>query len=214
MSTSIIGLAALCLVGGSAFWWRALSRRRHLPCPAWLAWVLENPYTNALAGSTLLIDRAGIGLGMRVLDAGSGPGRLTIPVAERVGPSGEVVALDLQAAMLAQVRRRAGERGVGNVRTLLGALECLIRRADDGVARFDRALLVAVLGEIPDRAAAMNALYDTLVPGGLLSVTEILPDPHFQTRRTVRRLAEGAGFQLQGTYGVWFAFTMNFRKSA
>lgn len=169
---------------------------------------------SAVAGSGMLLDRADVQPGMRLLDAGSGPGRLTIPAAERVGPSGEIVALDMQDGMLAHVRRRAAEGALANVRTLCGAVESSVVRANDGVGRFDRALLVAVLGEIPDRDGAMRALYMALTPGGLLSVTEIIPDPHFQTRGTVRRLAECAGFQFERTFGGPFAFTMNFRKPA
>ena len=56
---------------------------------------------------------------------------------------------------------------------------------------FDRALLVTVLGEIPDRDAALRAIFDALKPGGILSITEILRDPHYQRRTTVLRLAAG-----------------------
>ena len=103
---------------------------------------------------------------MRVLDAGSGLGRLTIPAGERVGPSGEVVALDVQDGMVARVRRRVAERGCANVRAVLGDIESGLGRADIGVGRFDRALLVAVLGEVPDREGAMRALHAALAPGG------------------------------------------------
>jgi ubiquinone/menaquinone biosynthesis C-methylase UbiE len=77
---------------------------------------------------------------------------------------------------------------------------------------FDRALLVTVLGEIPRRETALQEIYGALVPGGLLSITEIFPDPHYQPRRTVRRLALAAGFQEQQAYGSWLAFTLNFCK--
>ena len=202
-------IAASLAVG--AIGWRVASRRRQLPCPSWLGWLLSNPYTSAVAGSSAVLDRLHLSPGMRVLDAGSGPGRLTIPAAERVGPTGQVVALDVQEVMLRRVQAAAAERGLTNVRTVQGSIE------DGQVAAggaFDRALLVTVLGEVPDRAGAMRALHAALRPGGLLSVTEMLPDPHYQSRRTVRRLAETAGFRLDRAYGTWLAFTMNFRKPA
>ena len=163
-----------------------------------------------VAGAETLLDRAAIGPGMCVLDAGCGPGRLTLPAARRVGPSGEVVALDVQAAMLATVRSRVAEQGLTNVRTVLGPLERGIRT----MGAVDRALLVTVLGEIPHRERALHALHASLRPGGLLSVTEVMPDPHYQTRATVRRLATAAGLQHKRTYGSPLAFTMNFRKPA
>lgn len=198
---------------GLALLWRLASRRRRLPCPAWLAWLLDNPYMRAVAGSAMLLDRAGVAPGMRVLDAGCGPGRLTIPAAMRVGPAGEVVALDVQEAMLARVRLNVADRGLANVRTVLGGIESVTTLSGINAGSFDRALMVAVLGEVPDREAAMRAVRVALKPGGILSVTEVVPDPHYQTRATVRRLAEDAGFQLAGSSGTPLAFTLNLRKS-
>jgi ubiquinone/menaquinone biosynthesis C-methylase UbiE len=69
-----------------------------------------------------------------------------------------------------------------------------------------------VLGEIPDKQAALREIHGALKPGGILSVTELLPDPHYQPQGKVRRLAAGAGFRLQARHGTWFAFTLNFQK--
>lgn len=207
---SIVAPAAVVVAGllAGSLWWRAASRRRQLPCPAWLGWLLTNPYTSAIAGSATVLDRLMLEPGMRVLDVGSGPGRLTIPAAEWVGPAGEVVALDVQQAMLAQVRAAAAERGLTNIKTVLGSIESGVLAP----LSFDRALLVTVLGEVPDREGALRSVHTALRPGGLLSLTEMLPDPHYQSRGTVRRLAEAVGFQHDRTYGTWLAFTMNFRK--
>ncbi|MBV7335912.1 class I SAM-dependent methyltransferase [Chloroflexi bacterium TSY] len=43
---------------------------------------------------------------------------------------------------------------------------------------FDRAVLVTILGEIPDRRAALAAIFDALKPGGTLTITGVLLDPH------------------------------------
>jgi hypothetical protein len=87
----MIALIALALVGGIGLAWRWAS----WPCPAWLVPLLENPYFEAVAGAELLLERAGIRPGMRVLDAGCGPGRVTLPASVLVGPSGRVVAVDI-----------------------------------------------------------------------------------------------------------------------
>jgi ubiquinone/menaquinone biosynthesis C-methylase UbiE len=161
-----------------------------------------------MAGSALLLDRLNLHQGMRVLDVGSGPGRLSIPAAQRVGPDGKVVALDIQPAMLDKLKKRAEAKNLGNIQPALGGIgEGLLEEN-----AFDRALLVTVLGEITDRKAALEEIYSALKPGGILSVTEIIPDPHYQSRNTVLSLAESAGFRLQRQYGGWLAFTMNFEK--
>ena len=54
----------------------------------------------------------------KVLDCGCGPGRLTIPTARMVGPTGSVTALDMQPGMLEKARGKADAEGLGNIRSL------------------------------------------------------------------------------------------------
>jgi len=76
--------------------------------------------------------------------------------------------------MLERIARRAAARGLGNVRVVHGAVESAAEHLQPG-ERFDRAFLVTVLGEVPDRGAALRALHEVLRPGGVLSVTEVPP---------------------------------------
>src|SRR3712207_6260035 len=82
----------------------------------------ENPLVGAFVGPERLVERLELAPGMRVLDAGCGPGRLTIPLAEAVGPDGQVVALDGQLEMLEKLERRVADEGITNVRPLLAGL--------------------------------------------------------------------------------------------
>lgn len=128
--------------------WFVLRRvGRGRPYPVWLSGLLDNAVTERLSGTTTLLERAGVVQGMRVLDAGCGPGRLTIPLARRVGAAGEVVALDVQEGMLDRVRRRTSKQGLSNIRTLQASLGANQDVAELRAAGFDRALLVTVLGE-------------------------------------------------------------------
>jgi SAM-dependent methyltransferase len=54
--------------------------------------------------------------GERVLDVGCGPGSTAIELASRVSPGGDVVGVDISAAMIAAATRRATTAGVSNVR--------------------------------------------------------------------------------------------------
>jgi ubiquinone/menaquinone biosynthesis C-methylase UbiE len=154
------------------------------------------------------LDRLDLSPGMRVIDVGCGPRRLTIPVARAVEPHGEVVALDIQEGMLERLQKRTDAAGLKNVRPVPGGIGQVEIESDS----FDRALLVTVLGEIPDREAALREIYRILKPGGVLSITEIFPDPHYQTRSTVRTLCQAAGFQLAKEFGHVLAHTMNWLK--
>jgi ubiquinone/menaquinone biosynthesis C-methylase UbiE len=202
-----LGLIGLALFVGVT--WRFASRRHSLPCPAWLRWLVEldNPFTKTNRAASI-IQHLDLEPGMAVLDVGCGPGRLTIPVARQVGPRGEVVAMDIQPGMLSRAREKAQAANLTNIRFLQAG----VGEGKLGRNRFDRALLVTVLGEIPDRNGAMKEIFDALKPGGILSVTEIIFDPHFQGRRTVASLAGAAGFREKAFFGNRIAFTLNLEK--
>jgi ubiquinone/menaquinone biosynthesis C-methylase UbiE len=201
-------LVASGVLIGTGFLWRYAARRRSIPCPPWLGCLLENTYMKTVAGSAMLIERAGLEPGMKVLDAGCGPGRLTLPAARRVGPTGRVVAIDIQAKMLRQLSQRVQQQGLTNIEPIHGGIGAGLLARD----AFDRAFLVTVLGEIPDREAALADIYQALKAGGWLSVTEVLPDPHYQRKAVVRRLAQGAGFVEREALGNQLAYTINFEK--
>jgi ubiquinone/menaquinone biosynthesis C-methylase UbiE len=207
MNRSKIVIAVLTLTGIGLLIRRWYPR---MPCPSSLSFLLENPFMNRVAGAQLLLDRADVAPGMRVLDVGCGPGRITLPVALRVGANGEVVALDIQPAMLQRVQKKMEAQGVTNVRLLhAGAGE-----GKTELEAFDRAFLVTVLGEIPDKTAALCEIFNALKPGGILSITEVFPDPDMQTPGAIRRLAQEVGFEADGKMGSFPAFTMNLVKPA
>jgi hypothetical protein len=64
-----------------------------------------------------------------------------------------------------------------------------------------------VLGEIPNRAAALTEYASTLCAEGILAVTEGLPDPDFIRRTALIREAEASGFCAQVHYGHSFFYT-------
>lgn len=209
MKTFRVAMLVVAALAAAGLLWRWASRRRELPCPSWAAWALENPLTEAVAGTRTTLDRIGLRSGERGLDVGCGPGRLSIPAARRVGPAGEIVALDVQPGMLARLGSGADLAGVTNIDARLGDITTDTSLPPEG---FDRAWLVLALGEIPDRCAALRNLYRVLRPGGTLSVTEIFGDPHYQRLGLVSRLCREAGFVPTRYWGTMLAYTQNFAK--
>ena len=121
---TLFRVVLLLLVGimSIGLWVRWISRRRFVPCPWWLDWLLENRYMETVASSKVLVERAGLEPGMAILDAGCGPGRLTIPTARQSSPDGEVVAVDFQAEQLERARAKATAANVANVRFVQAGL--------------------------------------------------------------------------------------------
>jgi ubiquinone/menaquinone biosynthesis C-methylase UbiE len=198
-------LAVVVLSAALALLWQ---RRRPMMHPPRLTFLFENPIVNVFVGPERLIRRLDLAPGMRVLDAGCGPGRLTIPLARAVGPDGEIVALDGQREMLGELERRLEAEGIRNVlpvRAVLG-------EGALGEGGFDRVVLAMVLGEARDRREAARELYAALRPGGVLSVTEIFGDPDHRRPATIQREVEAAGFRLARRFGGFPAFTLNFEK--
>jgi len=189
--------------------WRFASRRHSLPCPVWLSWLVEfdNPFAK-IDRSDVIIEHLDLQPGMTVLDIGCGPGRLTIPIARRVGPQGEVLAIDIQPGMLRRAQDKAKATNLTNIKFLHAA----VGEGKLEPNQSDRALLVTVLGEIPNRQSALKEIFDALKPGGILSITEIIFDPHYQRRSTILRLAAAVGFRQKSFFGNRFAFTLNLEK--
>lgn len=123
---------------------------------------------------TLSMARAELRPGDRVLDAGCGNGVLTWPIADIVGPSGEIWGIDpapdmVRAAM--QSRRSSGNRA----HFKLAAIEQL-PFAD---ASFDAAIISLVLHHLPPelKRRGLKEVYRVLKPDGCLLVIEPdLPD--------------------------------------
>lgn len=205
---SLMGAAAIFTVAMIVVGWRWASRIWSLPCPSLVGWALESPFYGRITGTERTLERIGLKPGQHVLEIGPGPGRLLIPAAQKVLPGGAVVGIDIQPGMIERLKRRATSANISNLTAITGdATRQIVPEAT-----FDVAFLVTTLGEIPDRAAAIRECFRALRSGGVLSISEMLPDPHYQSKATVRRLAEAAGFQLQSIVGGMWLFTANFVK--
>ena len=205
----------LAIAGGLVFFWmfplklisRLAARLGHSsPCPAALSWLVDNPLRRGYMRPVM--DRIGIRPGERVLELGPGPGTFTGDAAQRVGPDGRLIAIDIQPAMIAQVEQRVREAGLTNVQTHVASAHHL--PLDDGSV--DRAFLITVLPEIPEPARALAEVHRVLRADGLLSITEEFYDPDYLFLPETIRLVEAAGFRLAERFGNLWVYTANFRK--
>ncbi len=199
-------LAALLVVQN--FVWRYASRRWSLPCPSMLSFAVDGGLADVVAGTEITLQRMGLSPGMTVVEIGPGPGRLLLPAARRVLPGGKAIGVELQQGMLDKFRRKLQRDDPGNVELIHADATQPVLPSENA----DLVFLCTVLGEIPDRAAALRNCYDALRPGGRLSITEIAGDPHYQSRTKVDALAREVGFEPVDLSGNWWRYTANFRK--
>ncbi len=195
----------------SALWLYALTQRYRgsRACPYRWRWMLDNLPRRVIQPVRSTVDSFHIDKGQSVLELGPGSGYFTVEVARRVGPQGRLVCVDIQPEMIGTLRRRLLREGVTNALPTVGdALRLPL--ADCSV---DCAFLVTVLGEVPDRPGALAELRRVLKPGGMLSITETLPDPDYQFPDVVRDLCRASGFRLLEYRGRFLGFTMNFAAS-
>jgi ubiquinone/menaquinone biosynthesis C-methylase UbiE len=183
-------------VGGAALWWR----RNPSACPYGQRFWVEAPHpiiTRERLRSVLRPQP-----GERLLEIGPGTGYYTLDLAQWVGAGGTVEIFDLQQEFLDHTLARASAAGLANVLATQGEATAL--PYED--ASMDAVVLTAVLGEIPDRGAALAEIGRVLKPGGRLVVGELCGDPHFTTLASLRRQAESAGLSYEEHSGNWFGY--------
>ncbi|MEV6837305.1 methyltransferase [Streptomyces sp. NPDC051133] len=134
------------------------------------------------------VEKLGIAPGWRCWEVGAGGTSVVSWLAERVGPSGKVLATDIDASLLGAVARPPVEVRVHDV----GAEE----PPGDG---FDLVHARLVLVHVPDRDRALRSMVQALRPGGMLLIEDadpalqplICPDEYGPEQRLANRLRQG-----------------------
>lgn len=175
--------------------------------PHEMSFFLDLPWRNLILSPQELVARLALTTTNRVLEVGSGSGFYSIEVARRVS-EGHLELLDLQPEMLKKAQQKLEAKGLQNVGYTLADAGKLPLEADS----FDVIFMVAVLGEIADQKAFLSEAHRVLKPGGILSISEHLPDPDFSPFEKVKSLVEEEGFDFLELYGRRWSYTVNFNK--
>ena len=196
MRSRTVALAGLATVVGAALWWR----RNPSACPYSQRFWVEAPHP--LITRERLRRVLAPTAGERVLEIGPGTGYYSPELASWLGPGGRLELFDLQQEMLDHASGRLAARGLANFGATRGDATAL--PFED--ASFDAVVLTAVLGEIPDQAAAVGEIARVLRPGGRLVVGELFGDPHYTSPAALRRRAEAAGLRWDDRDGPAFGY--------
>ncbi|HUK14296.1 MAG TPA: arsenite methyltransferase [Thermoanaerobaculaceae bacterium] len=134
-----------------------------------------------------------------VVDLGSGAGFDCFLAAQRVGPSGRVIGVDMTHEMLARARENAARDGVGNVEFRLGEIENL--PVADGTA--DMVISNCVINLSTDKPRVFREALRVLKPGGRLMVSDLVlarPLPASIARSVAAYAGCVAGAMLKADY--------------
>jgi SAM-dependent methyltransferase len=145
-----------------------------------------------------VMDLLGITSGKNVADIGAGSGWFTVRAARRVGPTGAVIAEDINPLAIEYIGKRVLKENLSNVRTVLGA-------PDDPrlpAGSVDAVLLLKVYHEIAQPVAFMKTLKRGLRSGAEVGIIDRNGNGanHGVNHEVVVKEMGEAGYKLVGTY--------------
>ena len=179
----------------------------HEVCPPWLCWTFDNPFRRLLQNPDRIL-KPYIKPGMTALDVGPGKGYFTIPMAKLVGAQGNVIAADLQQAMLDGVDRRAFKAGVQKRIKLQ-----LVKPDSLGITSpVDFALTFWMVHEVPDRSKLINEIATSLKKDGLFLIAEPRIHVSRENFNDTLKIAKAVGLTVAGNPQIFLSYTALLKK--
>lgn len=170
----------------------------HVMGPGGILW-LERSERETEERPQDVIDALQIKPGQTIADLGAGSGYYSFRIAALVGPTGKVLAIDIEPAMLEVITQRARREGIANIATVRGSTQ------DPNLAprSVDLLFMVDVYHELEFPYEVMTKVRAALKPGGRVALVEYrAEDPdvqikpvHKMSERQVRREMQAAGFK-------------------
>ncbi len=125
-------------------------------------------------GVDKIIDQLDIRQNMIIADFGAGHGFFSVALAKKVGPSGQIFAIDILESSIEGVRSRAKLEGLFNIKLVRGNLE----KPGGSTLKndsCDMVMIANILFQVPDKTALLSEAKRVLKSGGCLVVIEWRP---------------------------------------
>ncbi|MBM4257501.1 MAG: class I SAM-dependent methyltransferase [Deltaproteobacteria bacterium] len=138
--------------------------------------------------------------GNQVADLGAGGGYFTFRLADAVGPTGKVYAVDIDKGNLEYIAKQAAKRGYPNIETILAKPDDPLLPAT-GV---DLIFTCNTYHHLTERTAYFQSATRYLKPGGRVAIIDLAGKSwifrilgHWTPKETSQREMEAAGYSLQ-----------------
>jgi ubiquinone/menaquinone biosynthesis C-methylase UbiE len=182
---------------------------REYVCPWWLAYTFDHRLRSLVHKPEKLYGGY-VSPGMTAVDIGCGLGFNALGLAGLVGPTGKVIALDIQQKMLDGVMRRARKQG------LASRIQPHLAGEDDFALHVDAEFVLAfyMVHEVPDCSRFMPQVRNILGNGGLFMMIE---PPFHVTEKAFEKsihIAEESGLILKDRPIVRFGRAAVFGRSS
>jgi ubiquinone/menaquinone biosynthesis C-methylase UbiE len=167
-------------------------KEKKLVCPWWLCFTFDNPIRKIIHDPIEILSPY-VHKGDKAIDIGPGMGYFTIPLAQLVGSTGRVTAIDIQPKMLSALMARANKKGVAEIiKTHLAS--------PDSIGFYEKAdfiLAFWMAHEVPDQQRFLSEIHNLMKPEGLFLLVE--PVIHVSKKNFARAIetAKELGFVIK-----------------
>lgn len=171
-------------------------------CPVWMGYFQSSPLRRWITGNPEKMLAPYVKQGMTVLEPGPGMGYFTLPLARLVGPTGHVIAVDIQPEMLDKLEQRAYKADLQD-RIELREAEPDRFTVAEWENTIDFVLAFAVVHETQSPEKFFHEAAVSLKPGGLLFFAEPsgrVGEAAFEKELTAARWA---GFVIMNEPDIW-----------
>lgn len=162
-------------------------------CPPWMGYFLLNPLRRLVESPERMFGPF-VRKGMTILEPGCAMGFFTLPLARMVGPTGRVIALEIQDKMLSVLARRARKAGLSD-RIEVRRITADRYGLDDLTGRVDVVAAVHMVHEVRDKARFFSEMAKVLRPDGRLLVVEPRGHVSIEAFEQTMALAQAAGLR-------------------
>ena len=119
-----------------------------------------------------IMDAIGLKPGMVIGEIGAGTGRMTVWLADRVGPSGKIYANDINKASLNSLKDRCKKYNINNIVTIVGETENPLLPEKS----LDIAFMINVYHHLDKPVPLIKNIIPGLKPDGILAIVDADPE--------------------------------------